>query len=87
MRGWPTYKWTSPARANVPDQIVMIPTERFPGLHGITIYVECKRPGGKLTTGQQREHARLREAGQIVWTVYSFDDVDNFFNTVRDKYL
>jgi hypothetical protein len=84
QRGWGRYKFTSPARRNVPDDILVVPCDR-PG--GLTIYVECKRPGGKPTAGQQREHARLRELGAVVYVVDSFEAIDAMLRTVSDKYL
>ena len=49
-------KFTSPQRRSVPDRIALLPGGRI-------VFVECKRPGGKPTDAQAREHARLRELG------------------------
>ena len=40
-------------------------------------FVEVKRQGGKLSTLQVREIARLREAGFNVFVVFCKEDVDN----------
>ena len=49
-------KFTSPQRRSVPDRLVLLPGGRV-------IFVECKRPGGKPTEAQLREHTRLRALG------------------------
>ena len=66
-KGWLTRKWTSPGHAFVPDQIFIIPG-------GKVIFVEMKRPGGKCTAGQLREHEKLRAMGCDVWVI---DNVEN----------
>lgn len=65
------YKFTSPARRNVPDRIVALPG-------GILAFVELKRPGEKPTKGQAREHERLRDLGQRVYVIDTLDEVDQF---------
>lgn len=60
------YKFSSPARRNVPDRLVVLPG-RAP------FFVECKRPGEGPNKGQAREIARLLGLGQ---TVYLLDDPD-----------
>lgn len=69
--GGDAYKFTSPARVSVPDRIVVFPPARI-------YFVELKRPGGKLTKGQVREHARLRALGCDVRTLDSREAVDAF---------
>ncbi|MDN7458154.1 hypothetical protein [Burkholderia cenocepacia] len=69
--GGDAYKFTSPARVSVPDRIVVFPPARI-------YFVELKRPGGKLTRGQEREHARLRALGCDVRTLDSREAVDAF---------
>lgn len=63
-------KWVSPAHAFVPDQIVIYEGEVW--------FVEVKTHDGKTTSGQEREHARLREHGANVVTVSGIGEVDNF---------
>ena len=53
-RGCKAYKFTSPAHRAVPDRIIITP-------HGVTGYLEVKRPGGKPTPLQLREIASLIE--------------------------
>ena len=47
------YKFTSPARAAVPDRMFIAP-------NGHVWFCEFKRAGQKPTTAQEREHLRLR---------------------------
>lgn len=60
------YKFTSPARAAVPDRLFIGPTGRV-------WFIEFKREGQKPTPAQEREHARLR--GHNV-SVFVIDDVE-----------
>ncbi len=75
--GGDAYKFTSPARVSVPDRIVVFPPARI-------YFVELKRPGGKLTRGQEREHERLRALGCDVRVIDSREAVDTFVQKVRD---
>lgn len=47
------YKFTSPARAAVPDRLFINST-------GVVWFCEFKRQGAKPTAAQYREHERLR---------------------------
>jgi len=53
-RGLLVYKFTSPARAAVPDRLFILPS-------GKIFLVEFKREGQKPTPAQEREHHRLRQ--------------------------
>ena len=64
-------KFTSPGRNGVPDRIVILPGGRL-------VFVELKGHGGRLSPGQVREHARLRELGQVVVVVDSVEQVEGF---------
>jgi len=68
-QGGIAYKFTSPNRRSVPDRLCV-----FPG--GRVVFVECKRPGGKLTKLQAREIERLREMGFEVMVVDGKDGVE-----------
>lgn len=66
------YKFTSPARAAVPDRLFAFPpVEECP--HGRTIYIEFKQTGKKPTPAQWREIDRLRAKG---FPVYVCDDAE-----------
>ena len=60
------YKFTSPARAAVPDRMFVTPK-------GTVFFCEFKREGQKPTPAQEREHARLR--GHNI-SVFVIDDVE-----------
>lgn len=61
------YKFTSPARAAVPDRMFVRPD-------GVIFFIEFKRSGQKPTLAQDREHTRLR--GHKV-NVFVVDNVEN----------
>lgn len=52
-KGFLAYKFTSPARAAVPDRLMISPM-------GKVFFVEFKAEGKKATPAQLREHDRLR---------------------------
>ena len=77
-KGWITRKWTSPGHNFVPDQIFISP-------RGKVIFVEFKKDGGKTTSGQEREHQRLRQNMVSVFVIDSVQSgremVDHYANT------
>ncbi|MBJ9686827.1 VRR-NUC domain-containing protein [Burkholderia vietnamiensis] len=75
--GGDAYKFSSPARVSVPDRIVIFPPARV-------YFVELKRPGGKPTRGQVREHERLRALGCDVRVIDSREAVDAFVREAVD---
>ena len=62
QRGLLVYKFTSPARAAVPDRLFVLPGGRV-------FFIEFKREGQKPTPAQTREHARLWAHGVTVCVV------------------
>lgn len=64
-------KFTSPGRRSVPDRLVTLPG-------GAIIFVELKRPGGKPTVAQLRDHERRRALGCDVRVIDSMEAVDAF---------
>jgi len=67
-KGWWARKFSAaPGNTSVPDYIF--------AKEGHVFFVEFKRPGGKPTELQQKEHARMRAVR--LW-VYVIDDVDKF---------
>ena len=64
-------KFTSPSKRSVPDRLVTLPEGRI-------IFVECKRPGGKPTEGQLRDHAQRRALGCDVRMIDSLEQVNAF---------
>lgn len=57
-----------------PDRLIMLPH--------ITVWVEVKAPGEKPRPGQQREHERMREHGQIVYVVDSKESADELIQVL-----
>lgn len=64
-KGMMVYKFTSPARAAVPDRLFI--------KNGRVFFIEFKRGGQKTTPAQEREHHRLRQQAINVFVV---DNVD-----------
>lgn len=60
-----SYKFTSPARAAVPDRL-------FINTNGKVWFCEFKRLGQKPTPAQKREHDRLENANVVVFVI---DDI------------
>jgi hypothetical protein len=56
------YKFTSPARAAVPDRLFVVPDGRM-------FFCEFKREGFKPTPAQEREHTKLRQHKVNVFVV------------------
>ena len=63
--GGKAYKFSSPSNKGVPDRIML--------LNGECFFVECKRPGGKLTKLQKKEHEKIRSLGFRVIVVDSME--------------
>lgn len=76
-------KFTSPARAAVPDRLLLAPVPEFlrPLIAQYVRFVEYKRTGEKPTGPQMREHARLRAMGFQVDVV---DDVSNAKRVIEE---
>lgn len=64
-KGMMVYKFTSPARAAVPDRLFIC--------KGRVFFIEFKREGQKPTPAQEREHHRLRQQAINVFVVDSVD--------------
>jgi len=66
-KGLLVYKFTSPARAAVPDRLFILPNGRM-------FFCEFKRTGQKPTDAQEREHHRLRGHKVMVFVIDNVDD-------------
>lgn len=70
--GYLCLKFTSPGRPGVPDRVVITP--------GGTVFVEVKRPGGRLRRLQKETTAKMRRAGAEVHVVDDERAVDALFD-------
>lgn len=68
------YKFTSPARAAVPDRMFIY--------KGRVFFIEFKREGQKPTAAQEREHHRLRQHQINVFAVDSVEQGKSTINTM-----
>jgi hypothetical protein len=75
--GGTAYKFSSPQRRAVPDRLCVLPK-------GVSIFIECKRPGMKLTPAQNREMERLIILGHQATWVDSFEEVDSVLKLVSE---
>jgi len=66
-KGVAVYKFTSPARAAVPDRLYI-------NAKGFIWFCEFKRKGKLPTPAQQREHERLRLRNVAVYVIDNVDD-------------
>jgi len=64
-------KFTSPGRRSCPDRIVTMSD-------GQIIFVELKRPGGKPTEAQLKDHAKRRDLGCDVRVIDNLEDARAF---------
>lgn len=71
-KGMLAYKFTSPARAAVPDRLMVYAGEVF--------FIEFKRAGQKPTPAQMREHIHLRNAGMRVFVIDNVEDGKKLIN-------
>jgi hypothetical protein len=69
--GWLVYKFTSPARAAVPDRLFI--------RSGRVFFIEFKQEGQKPTAAQEREHLRLRQQGVEVFVIDNVADGKRLF--------
>lgn len=66
-KGLLAYKFTSPARAAVPDRMFITPDGRV-------FFCEFKAAGKKPTEAQAREHQRLRQHKVNVFVIDNIDE-------------
>jgi len=64
-------KFCSAQKRSVPDRLIILNNNRI-------IFVECKRPGGKPTENQLRDHAKRRALGCDVRVIDSMEQVEAF---------
>ena len=49
---------------------------------GRAIFVEIKRPGGRLSPAQKAMHERITSAGAVVTTCFSAEDVERYLSVI-----
>jgi hypothetical protein len=76
-KGVLAYKFTSPARAAVPDRLFIRPD-------GHIWFCEFKRTGQKPTEAQEREHHKLRQHKVSVFVVDNVEDGVMMVNMMLD---
>lgn len=59
-----------------PDRLLMLPS--------VTVWVEVKAPNKKPRAGQEREHKRMADHGQIVFVVDSRESIDQLIARLKD---
>jgi hypothetical protein len=76
-KGVLAYKFTSPARAAVPDRMFIRPDGRI-------WFCEFKRGGQKPTEAQEREHNKLRQHKVDVFVIDTVEDGKMMINLMLD---
>lgn len=67
-------KFTSPQRRSVPDRILTF--------KGRVVFLELKANGAKPTDAQERDHARRRKAGALVYWADSIEAVERLLGLI-----
>ena len=75
QQGVLVYKFTSPARAAVPDRMFIRPD-------GKVWFCEFKREGQKPTPSQEREHHRLRQHKVFVFVIDNVEEGKAMIDTM-----
>ena len=73
-------KWVSPGCTGVMDRIVLLPGSRV-------IFVELKKPGGRLSERQKLMRDKMKRLGLHVETLWTTEQVDYFVQDIRDVFL
>ena len=69
------FKWVSPGCTGVMDRIVVLPGGRV-------IFVELKKPGGRLSARQELLIDRFRSLGADVRVLWSIEAVEQFLRVI-----
>ena len=71
-------KWVCPGWSGVPDRIVLLP-------RGRVVFVELKRPKGKLGALQKWWGHRLIDLGFQYWQMWDMDELELFVQVELDQ--
>ncbi|MDR9795238.1 VRR-NUC domain-containing protein [Aeribacillus pallidus] len=71
-------KWVSPGNRGVPDRIVILP-------NGRVVFVELKKPGGRMGPLQKRWAEILKGMGHQVYKIDSIKEIDRFIDKVSKE--
>lgn len=66
------FKWVSPGNNGVPDRICIFPD-------GQVVFIEVKKPGGRLSAVQKRQLTKLIDLKQKIEVVGCMEDISYFF--------
>ena len=77
LGGW-AVKCAIPGTSGMPDRLIL-----FPG--GRVAFVECKRPGEKVSKIQEYRIQQLRTLGFTVWVVDRLEEIERFIEEVMPK--
>jgi len=72
------YKFTSINRRSVPDRMCVF-------RHGVIWFIECKRPGAKLSDNQYREMKVLKNRGCKVTWVDSYASIHLIIEKIKKQ--
>lgn len=72
-------KYTPQNTAGHPDRLIIMP-----GISA-TIFVETKRPTGKLRRLQEAVHEKYRKAGAEVYVAHTKEQVDEFIKMLLER--
>ncbi len=75
--GGQTRKVSWIGRRGAPDRLILLP--------GRILWIELKRPGGRVTPAQRREHALLRWAGQEIYVIDNMEELEKALCSDRIK--
>lgn len=71
-------KWVSPGCTGVPDRVVILPGGRV-------IFVELKKPGGRLSERQKLMTQKLKDLGTDVRHLWNVEQVQEFLEEVKQN--
>ena len=71
-------KFVSPGFSGVPDRLILVKN----GMHGVAAFVECKAPGKKMRSLQEKRKAQLEALGFQVFCLDRLEEVENIVDQI-----